>query len=200
MHEGNNMGIMTTLKKPTLERSRAPRHRCVVGGSGEGLWWGGQAQPGASSRAQQGRAGDCLQPPLVPRCGFRQRLTPSVRRQATIKHWRCGTWGNRTDCYCGSYAAHLTPISPLTDSVICSNAWALRSASVVVITFSPRKVSKTSSTCNPKVGTPNPIRSNKCAVSSSRTTSEDPLMSPDACYEIILYWSPEDQAIIAEVP
>ena len=25
-------------------------------------------------------------------------------------------------------------------------------------------------------------------------------MSPDACYEIILYWSPEDQAIIAEVP
>src|SRR5439155_3504625 len=27
------------------------------------------------------RTGDCLQPPLVPRCGFRQRLTPSVRRQ-----------------------------------------------------------------------------------------------------------------------
>ena len=25
-------------------------------------------------------------------------------------------------------------------------------------------------------------------------------MSPDACYEIILYRSPEDQAIIAEVP
>ena len=25
-------------------------------------------------------------------------------------------------------------------------------------------------------------------------------MSPDAYYEIILYWSPEDQAIIAEVP
>ena len=25
-------------------------------------------------------------------------------------------------------------------------------------------------------------------------------MSPDTCYEIILYWSPEDQAIIAEVP
>ena len=25
-------------------------------------------------------------------------------------------------------------------------------------------------------------------------------MSPDARYEIILYWSPEDQAIIAEVP
>ena len=29
--------------------------------------------------AEQGFAADCLQPPLVPRFGFRQRLKPSVR-------------------------------------------------------------------------------------------------------------------------
>ena len=28
--------------------------------------------------AEQGFAADCLQPPLVPRFGFRQRLKPSV--------------------------------------------------------------------------------------------------------------------------
>ena len=38
------------------------------------------AKPRTSTCAQPGRAADCFQPPLVPRSGFQQRLTPSVRR------------------------------------------------------------------------------------------------------------------------
>jgi hypothetical protein len=77
------------------EVSRATRHRwggrvrrgvgsrSVVLWSG-GAWWGGgwrgvKAQLGASSRAQQGRAGDGFQLPL--RFSFQPRLTPSVRLQ-----------------------------------------------------------------------------------------------------------------------
>jgi len=77
--------------------SRTTRHRREVGVSGTAVGcrgavpasWGGRggrsaggvttAQPRASSGAQQGRAADCLQPPLLRRCGFRQQLTPSVR-------------------------------------------------------------------------------------------------------------------------
>ena len=40
----------------------------------------------------------------------------------------------------------------------------------------------------------------KCAVSSSNTALEGPQMSHDTRYEIILYWSEEDHAFIAEVP
>src|SRR5712691_10853840 len=36
-----------------------------------------------SGIAEQGFAGDCLQPPLVPRSGFRQRLKPGVRLQSS---------------------------------------------------------------------------------------------------------------------
>ena len=32
----------------------------------------------------KGFAADCQKPTLVPRCGFRQRLTPSVRRRADL--------------------------------------------------------------------------------------------------------------------
>ena len=76
--------------------SRPIRHRREVGVSGTAVGcrgavpasWGGRggrsaggvttAQPRACSGAQQGRAADCLQPPLLRRCGFRQQLTPSV--------------------------------------------------------------------------------------------------------------------------
>jgi hypothetical protein len=37
--------------------------------------------------AQQGLAPDCLQPTLVPRCGFRQQLRPSVDMTSDVK--RC---------------------------------------------------------------------------------------------------------------
>ena len=40
-------------------------------------WWGGAQSP---FLAEQTLAGDCLQPLLVPRCGFRQRLKRSVRQ------------------------------------------------------------------------------------------------------------------------
>src|SRR5262249_32461340 len=55
------------------------------------FWGGGRARPsvvqnqeGAASRGQRGSteprtAPDCLQPPLVPRCGFRQQVSASVR-------------------------------------------------------------------------------------------------------------------------
>ena len=42
--------------------------------------------------------------------------------------------------------------------------------------------------------------SSKCAVSFSNTALEEFQMSPDTRYEIILYWSEEDRAVIAEVP
>src|SRR5205823_1097955 len=51
-----------------------------------------------------------------------------------------------------------------------------------------------------KAGRRNPTRSSKYAVSFSNTASEEPQMSHDTRYEIILYWSEEDQAVIAEVP
>ena len=37
--------------------------------------------------AEQGFAGDCLQPPLVPRSGFQQQLTPSVDMTSDVKGW-----------------------------------------------------------------------------------------------------------------
>jgi hypothetical protein len=47
------------------------RHRSIGGGT--------KAQARARSSAQQGLAPDCLQPPLVPRSGFRQQVKPGVR-------------------------------------------------------------------------------------------------------------------------
>jgi hypothetical protein len=69
---------------------RGAGSRRVVPWSGGVLWGGGgrgvKAQPGASSRAQPGRAGDGGQRPLRSRCP--PRLTPSVRLPWKDDGWR----------------------------------------------------------------------------------------------------------------
>jgi hypothetical protein len=59
-----------------LPRRRGVVWRVVVQGGQQG----GQARVAASTSAQQGLAPDCLQPPLVPRSGFRQQVKPGVGR------------------------------------------------------------------------------------------------------------------------
>jgi len=44
--------------------------------------------PARGTFAQQGRAADCIQPALLRRFGFQQRLTPSVRRQLSASATR----------------------------------------------------------------------------------------------------------------
>jgi hypothetical protein len=55
--------------------------RVVVRGDQRGV----KARGPANSSAQQGLAPDCLQPPLVPRSGFRQQVKPSVAMTSNVK-------------------------------------------------------------------------------------------------------------------
>ena len=60
-------------------RGQACALGCPAGGGAPGPVGTGQVGSRGHSGAEQRRAGDCLQPPLILRFGFRQRLTPSVR-------------------------------------------------------------------------------------------------------------------------
>ena len=67
---------------PSPTTSRAWRQPGGQGVHTPGWWrWvaGRPGPPRPYSAPQPRRAGDRFQPPLVPRCGFQRRLTPSVR-------------------------------------------------------------------------------------------------------------------------
>jgi hypothetical protein len=71
-----------------------------------------------SGIAEQGFAGDCLQPPLVPRSGFRQRLKPSVRGCARGKTQEAG-WRGRHTASCsarGAAARRREPVALPSDA------------------------------------------------------------------------------------
>src|SRR6266516_2047441 len=87
--QGTRGGVQPTWQQGAVWRSGA------AAGS-QGAWralacgragrpWGVKARVSASTSAQQGLAPDCLQPPLVPRSGFRQQVKPSVAMTSNVK-------------------------------------------------------------------------------------------------------------------
>jgi hypothetical protein len=63
-------------------------NHALLKGAYRGMWL---AQCGNAPCTEQRRAGDCLQPTLILRFGFRQRLTPGVRL-LKLHHMHC--WKN----------------------------------------------------------------------------------------------------------